>query len=262
MTEQIQVQEIALTVLDPDSPVPLYHQIEEDLRRLIQNGTIPSEALLPPEKALSQAYNVGRHTMRMALSRLVADGLISRRAGRGTIVKRQADRTQFFLDRSFTRQMADMGRRARTRVLKIMSGIITAQSPAVFTKDIGAPCLQLNRLRFGDEEPMGIQLSTILTAQCPDLAQHDFNQAGLYDILSRDYQLTITEIRHTITATIADEQQADLLQIETGDPLVVVNTTTFLDNQALFEYTTSYYRADAYEYSITHTMAGAKGHDG
>ncbi len=251
----IELSDIPVSPLNPDSPIPLYHQIEEDLRRLINKGAIPSDALLPPEVVLSQAYNVGRHTMRMALARLAADGLITRRAGRGTIVKRQPDRTKFLLDRSFTQQMADMGRTAHARVLEVHSATIDDTSPDVFVVQQGMGCLVLNRLRFGDDEPIGIQYSTILTEHCPGLEKHDFNRSGLYDIVAREYQLTIKEIQHTITATIADTEQAELLQITVGDPLVVVKTTTFLDNDQLFEHTTSFYRADKYEYSTRHTYS-------
>ncbi|MEM7031711.1 MAG: GntR family transcriptional regulator [Chloroflexota bacterium] len=259
MTSQtmIQLPDLPIATLDPDSPVPLYHQIEMDLRKLIQNGNIPSEATLPPEMTLSEAYGVGRHTIRMALSRLVSDGVISRRAGRGTFVKPQPDRTKFFLDRSFTQQMADMGRLARTKVLAIQPGVITEASPHIFADKRGTSSLELIRLRFGDEEPIGIQSSTILTDRCPNLAQQDFQQFGLYDILARTYNLTITEIQHTITAAVADEFQAKSLQIAVGEPLLVVNTTTFVANQQRFEYTISHYRADQYEYSIKHTYQSA-----
>jgi GntR family transcriptional regulator len=251
----IQVSNLPIGAVDPDSPIPLYYQIEEDLRRLISNGKIPPGATLPPEMELHRAYGVGRHTMRMALSRMVADGLISRRAGRGTFVNPQPDRTKFFLDRSFSQLMADMGREPRTQVLDISLSHITESSPDVFADKIGADCLQLARLRFGDEEPIGIQWSTILTEHCPGLDKQDFDHFGLYDILAREYNLTITQIQHAITAAVADAFQADLLQVVVGDPLLIVNTTTFLANHQLFEYTTSYYRADKYEYSTTHVYS-------
>ena len=59
----------------------------------------------------------------------MAAHLIDRKAGRGTIVKARPDRMQFYLDRSFTRQMADMGRQARSRVLSACTGVIDPTSP-------------------------------------------------------------------------------------------------------------------------------------
>ena len=89
---------------------------------------------------------------------------------------------------------------------------------------------------------------------CPGLDEQDFNHLGLYDILSREYSLAISQIQHTISAKVADQFEANALEIEVGDPLLVVHTTTFLGNGALFEFATSVYRADQYEYTTTHTF--------
>jgi DNA-binding GntR family transcriptional regulator len=51
---------------------------------------------------------------------------------------------------------------------------------------------------------------------------------------------------------VADNKQADLLQVHVGDPLLQVNTTTLLDKGEVIEYSVAYYRADKYEYSTTH----------
>jgi GntR family transcriptional regulator len=91
------------------SPVPLYHQIYLDLRQMIQSGIIPPGGMLPPEMEICQAYSVGRQTIRQAISRLVDDDLLERFAGRGTFVRTQPSHTQFFLDRSFSQQMREMG---------------------------------------------------------------------------------------------------------------------------------------------------------
>lgn len=250
--EPVTPANLPITPADADSPVPLYYQIETDLRRLISSGHLPPGATLPPELTLCQLYGVGRHTMRMALSRLAADDLISRRAGRGTVVKPQADRMKFYLDRSFTHQMADMGLQAHSKVLDATPGRLTPDGPEVFRDKVGRPCLYLMRLRLGGEEPIGLQATTILTDLCPGLERYDFNQHSLYDILARDYHLIITEIRHTISATIADDFQAEHLTVEPGDPLLVVKTAAYLDNAQVVEHTVSHYRADKYEYSTTH----------
>lgn len=255
MEHRVNIADLAITTADPDSPVPLYFQIEQDLRRLIDSGFIPPGATLPPELELCRAYGVGRHTIRLALSRLAADNLVNRRAGRGTMVKPPTDRIKFLLDRSFTRQMADMGRLPHSVVLEKIREVVGEPAPEVLQAHIGAGCLHLVRLRFGDDEPICIQYSTILTGLCPGLEHHDFNRYSLYDILASEYRLVITQIHHTIGAAIADQRQADLLRIPRGDPLLVVDTAAFTDHQQLVEFTVSYYRADRYQYSTTHTYS-------
>jgi GntR family transcriptional regulator len=243
---------LSITPVKADSPVPLYYQIENDLRRLIGAGKIPPGTTMPPELELCRLYGVGRHTMRMALSRLAADDLITRRAGRGTVVKPQTERIEFYLDRSFTRQMVEMGLEPHSKVLEVVNGQITAESPEILRQKEGESSLHLVRLRFGGKEPIGLQSTTILTAHCPGLDQYDFNQESLYDVLARNYQLVITEIKHTISATIADDFHAQLLRVTEGDPLLLVKTSAFVGKDQVIEHTLSHYRADKYEYRTTH----------
>ena len=237
-----------------DSPVPLYHQVESNLRRLIESGELPPGTTVPPENVLTERYDVSRHTIRKAMSRLANDNLIERSAGRGTFVAPEADQSRFYLDRSFTEQMAEMGRVASSRVLDSKTGTIDDEAPEILQSRSGAPCLSLSRLRLGDDEPIGIQHHTVITEECPGLEQHDFSSQSLYDLLAHEYDLRIGEIQHTITAAVADERQAELLEISLGDPLLVVHTAAFLDSGTVIEHTTSYYRADRYVYRTNHTL--------
>ena len=250
----MEVVDLDITPVEPDSPVPLYYQVESDLRRLIQEGALASGDALPPEHVLTEEYSVSRHTIRKALSRLEGDDLIERSAGRGTFVAPQADQTRFYLDRSFTQQMADMGRVASSRVLASEMGEIAEDAPEVLQGKEGAPCLRLSRVRQGDDEPIGIQHHTVLTEACPDLGRHDFTSTSLYDLLAHEYGLRISEIQHAIGAATADARQAELLEIAAGDPLLVVHTAAFLDTGTVIEHTTSHYRADRYMYKIRHTL--------
>lgn len=247
----INVCDVEFGPLDEQSPVPLYRQIEDDLRRLIGSGQLPPSASLPPEKELSHAYGVSRHTMRKALAHLVADDLITRRAGRGTTVKAQTDRMKFYLDRSFTRQMADMGRTAHSRVLKLDREVVDGTYLPAFRESLGSECLRLVRLRFGDDEPIALQSSIVLMEMCPGLDRYDFNRESLYDVLAREYQLIINRIQHTISAAVADEFQAELLRVRRDAPLLLVKTIAMLDSERIIESTITYYRADRYEYRTT-----------
>jgi GntR family transcriptional regulator len=242
------------TGIDPSSPVPLYFQVEADLRRRIQSGELVPGAALPTEHDLCREYGVSRFTVRAALARLVADRLISRSAGRGTFVLPRSERVRFYLDGSFSQQMAELGRRARSRVLSASVGHVAESDPAALHAEVGAPCFRLSRLRFGDDEPIGIQHTTVLTRKCPGLEAYDFANESLYAVLAREYDLPVSRIQHVVGAAAADAEQAELLGITEGDPLLIVYTTAFLGKSEVLEYTASYYRADRYEYSITHTF--------
>lgn len=73
-------------MLDRTSPVPLYHQIAEDLRRQIQSGTLAPGDALPTEDDLQRIYVVSRATVRQAVRQLSGAGLVRLARPHGTFV--------------------------------------------------------------------------------------------------------------------------------------------------------------------------------
>ena len=239
--------------VDPHSPVPLYHQIYLDLRQMIQRGVLLAGDMLPPEMEICQAYNVGRQTVRQSLARLVDEDLVERFAGRGSFVRARPRHAQFFLDRSFSQQMREMGRLPHSRLLSLQTGGLDPLAVPALEQYAGAPCLTLERLRLGDGEPICQQTSSILTADCPGIEKQDFENGSLYEILASRYHLLIQRIDHVVRAAAADDYRADLLGIEPGTPLLFVGTTTWLEAGRIIEHTASHYRADRFEYRTSHT---------
>jgi GntR family transcriptional regulator len=70
--------------LDQDSPVPLYEQLAELLRRAIDTGQITVR--LPSEATLTQRYGVSRGTAHRAVTILIDAGYVRISRGRGTFV--------------------------------------------------------------------------------------------------------------------------------------------------------------------------------
>ena len=238
--------------IDPHSPIPLYHQVYLDLRQMIQRELILPGEMLPPEMDICKAYGVGRQTVRQAIARLVDEDLVERFAGRGTFVREQTNHIQFFLDRSFSQQMRELGRTPHSRLLSQRAGTVDLDVPALQAYQ-DHPCLTLERLRLGDSEPICHQTSTILSERCPGIKEQDFANQSLYEVLATRYQLAISRIDHVVRAVAADEYRAELLEVQEGTPLLFVGTTAYLDDGELIEYSASYYRADRYEYSTTQT---------
>ncbi len=245
---QLSITDLPLTSVDPHSPVPLYHQISLDLRRLIEQQIIPPGSILPPETEINQAYGVGRQTVRKAIARLVDDNLVERYAGKGTFVRDHVERANFQLDRSFSQHVRDMGLEPHSRVLSQEEKTIDADSPEAMKKWKGAPSLRLERVRYGDQEPICYQSSTVLTHHCPELGQHDFSCKSLYEVLAKEFNLIIVKMDHLIRAVAADDYRAELLELPPGSPLLFVATTAFLEGGQMIELSFSYYRAERYEY--------------
>jgi len=246
-------EKLNIVPADPSKPLSLYIQILGHLKELIHSGTLQPGDMLPPEIKLSKAYRVSRQTMRQAILRLVDENILERKAGRGTFVVAQEDRLKFYLDRSFAQQIIEMGMVPHSEVLKMTTGVIDATSPEPLRCRVGAPCLGLVRLRFGDQTPIGIQYTTVITDRCPGLEEHDFSSQSLYNILWNEYQLPIIRIDQVISAVNADDWHCSLLKTVQGAALLHVRTGAYLPDGEPIEASISYYRADKYCFSTTHT---------
>lgn len=71
---------------------PKYQVIAEELRIHIQAGKYVNAQSLPTEFAIAEEYRVSRQTVRQALSLLEKDGLIEKRQGSGSYIRRNARR--------------------------------------------------------------------------------------------------------------------------------------------------------------------------
>ena len=72
--------------VDFDSPIPLYFQIQQQLREKILDGTYAYGKEVPTEMELCEMFGVSRYTVRQALDGLVKENLIQRKKRKGTIV--------------------------------------------------------------------------------------------------------------------------------------------------------------------------------
>jgi GntR family transcriptional regulator, N-acetylglucosamine utilization regulator len=253
---EILKNELANVFFDHHSPLPLYHQVYSFLRELIESGKLQPGDLLPSEADLTDLFNVGRQTVRKALSNLVNDHMLERYAGKGTFVCDAKQRNNFYMDRSFSQQLIDMGLQPYSKVLRKQPGNIDETADAQLIKKAGSPCLYLDRIRYGNDMPVGLQYCTIITERCPDIARHDFTTASLFNVLTTSYHLQIAEIYHVVNAILADEETGKLLGTAPGAPLLIEKSVTYLADGEPIEATNSYYRADKYEYSIRFQYRG------
>ncbi|MBQ1042659.1 GntR family transcriptional regulator [Micromonospora sp. C32] len=80
--------------IDPRSHTPVYVQLADLLRERIESGEMSAGSTLASEARLSQEYGIGRDAVRMAISLLRSEGLVSTRRGHGTVVRETPQRRQ------------------------------------------------------------------------------------------------------------------------------------------------------------------------
>lgn len=239
-----------MTTLIKTSPIPLYHQLAQILRSQIRSGVFQPGAKLPPERELMNLYGVSRNTVRQAIDLLAREGLLQRDQGRGTFVSRPKLRLGVMQLTSFTEDMLERNLKPSSKLLRRSIEIPPEQVADALGLAPGEKAILIERLRFADDTPMALNTSYFVLALCPGLAQEDVESQSIYWLLENKYGLRIARAEQTIRATSASHQEAVLLAVPPGAPLLVVEGVAIAEDERRVEYLRSIYRSDRYEFTV------------
>jgi GntR family transcriptional regulator len=235
--------------LDRNSWQPLYSQISEQIRQRIENELAPGDQL-PSENELMDGFGVSRNTARLAVDLLIKQGLAQRVKGRGTYVTPQ--RWQFGLYRlvSFSEETRNRGMQPSSRLIDLRQIVPSSKILKALNLQPGSEVYAVERLRLADDKPMAINNSFLPLDICPGLDQEDLSSGSIYKLIEEKYRLQIGYAQQVLKPVIASRVEADLLQMKTGGPLLLVEGTTYLVDGRPLEYNRLLYRGDRYEFPI------------
>ena len=234
--------------LDRTGPVPLYYQVSSRLEQAIRSGQIPAGARLENEIAIVQRLGLSRPTVRRAIQELVDKGLLVRRRGIGTQVV-QGQVTRGVELTSLYEDLRSTHHEPSTRVLVRETVPAPAEVAAEFAITPGEPVVYLRRQRSTDGEPVAV-LANYLPAEFADITTEDLEQRGLYQILSAR-GVSIRIAKQKIGARRAHDDESDLLDIDSGGPVLTVQRIVFDNSGRAIEFGDHCYRPDRYSFETT-----------
>lgn len=238
-------------MIDKNSPIPIYHQLEEYIKAQIDNGDLVPDEAIPSERVYADMFQISRMTIRQALTNLVNDGYLYRQKGKGTFVNRKKFEQRLQGLTSFTEDMKERGFTPGSRLVSfeiIPSGREMAER---LNLNENTPVYEIKRVRLADNVPMALE-TTYLPANLVKGLTEDIINQSLYQYIEEKLSLTIHEATQQIEASIAKEQELRLLEIEKGSPVLLILRTSLLKDGTPFEFVKSAYRADRYKF--VHTM--------
>jgi len=229
---------------------PLYFQIEMDLRKKIVDGGFKPGHLLPSERELVRSYNVSRLTVREAINRLVGQGLVVKKQGKGTFVAEQSADHMVGPLNSSSEVFLLKNYRVKTIVIKSKKMLpIKEMGKHLQLSDIGGEeIFYLERVRFANEIPVAHITCYLPYKYVADIETFDFSEATLYRTLEDYYRLELFEAYEVIEATGANRRIAELLDLTAGAPVLMNQRTTYLKDETVIEFEKVLYRSDIYKY--------------
>jgi len=233
--------------IDWTSPVPLYHQLAEQLTAAISDGTLRPGDPFENEIAMSDRLGLSRPTVRRAISELVNKGLLVRRRGIGTtvanqMVHRKAELTSLYDD------LVREGRTPRTDVLALNTEAHDDRAAEMLGLPSGSAMVSIVRLRWAGEQPLAI-LRNWLPPAMNDLTVEELEADGLYAVL-RARGVRPTVARQRIGARNATAEERRTLHMSKAEPLVTMTRSAYDADGSPVEYGDHCYRADQYSVDV------------
>jgi GntR family transcriptional regulator len=245
----------------PDYPEPLWLQAVDLINGQIAGGVLKPGSRLPPERELCQQLGISRVTLRKALGKLVADGVLDASHGRGWYVASVAPSREWPNSlESFTETAARMGLAPGSTVLRAEVVPASLDEAEELSIAPGTPLFVLERVRLLNDVPIALDLTRIPAELAPGFADTDFRTGSLYAKLA-EAGLEPVRADATIEAREADDQLARHLLVQVGKPVLVMNQLAVGgDDRPLFASTVRY-RGDRYRLrtSLLRTQPFARG---
>jgi GntR family transcriptional regulator len=238
-------------IINKDSPIPYYFQLEEILREQIESGKWAPGQQIPSETELCEIFDVSRTVVRQALNELVNEGLLYRRRGKGTFVAKP--KIAESLVQNLTGFYEDMVAKGLTPITQVLEQKLIPASKkvaAMLNLKEGDQVIKIDRLRSIGSEPILIVTTFIPYHICPALAEEDLTNQSLYAVLEDRYGLSIARGRRTLEAISASEEDAKLLGVEEGDPLIFLKSVSYLENGEPIEYFEAKHRGDRSRFEV------------
>jgi GntR family transcriptional regulator len=237
-------------MIDPNDFLPRYYQLANILRESISQGRFEAHQPIPSERQLEDLYSVSRTTIRQAIDLLIRQGYLYREHGRGTFVSPQKLQKGISELTSFTEDMRQRGIVPGQKILEI--GTVDPPSEVRLRMELPEDCgqlLRIERLRLGDDVPMGLQTSFYVLPEGQTITREELEEYGsIYRMLQEKFHLIPTEADETLEVTLATPREAALLQIPPGSPLLLSERSMYSQYRRMVEFVKILYRGDRYRY--------------
>ncbi|MDP6968958.1 MAG: GntR family transcriptional regulator [Gammaproteobacteria bacterium] len=233
-------------MLNPASPVPLYQQLAELLRRAMAAGELPEQERIPSEHALAQTYGIGRPTVRQATDLLVREGVLERRRGSGTYVMPKARHIDL-LSLGGTGQALQASELATdSEWLQLPQRVSGAECKGGYTA-----AYRLQRLTRIDSEPVLLETFYLDAAVFSDFDQGFKPRQSLSEQVKQQYFYTVTSAEQSFHVLFPSRKLAQLMQANSKLPLLHVARKLHFGKQQGLIYCDIVCRTDRFNFSQT-----------
>lgn len=239
-------------MIDKNSPLPIYYQIEEQIKKQIENGELQQNDALPSEREFAERFQISRMTVRQAINNLVNEGYLYRQKGRGTFVLGKKLEQQLVGLTSFTEDMKARGMTPSSKLLTFTIVPCTDKIAEQLEISKYSPVYEIKRIRLADDIPMALETVYMSANLVKGLTESIVNKS-LYQYIEQHIHLKIGYATQTLESSISSDLEIEHLGVSKFSPILFIQRNTYLEDSTPLEIVKSSYRADRYKFTFTMT---------
>lgn len=250
-----QIEESAATMnfttelLERESERSLYEQITDRLRHYV--STLASGQQLPTEADLVDRFQVSRSTVRKAIQQLVSEGMLSRRAGKGTFVTMSTPKIVHSIDRlaPFVETFKQVGDNLSTEVVQF--GWENIHPLPEHIAHWGSPVFLFRRLYVSSGIPHAVTQVVLPEKLGNQISKSDIEKQPIYSVLTKKLKFRLSRADFLVSCEQPTAELRELLDVSHSTFLLVLERTTLTEEGEPIEMTTHYLRPDVYKLSVS-----------
>lgn len=232
----------------------LYRRVAARLRREIESGAFEANGMLASERDLSAKLGTSRETVRKALRLLDREGTVYSEQGRGTFVAPPAVRAMARVLDGFSSDAKRRGDEPGQIILAVESVPANIAIAGVLEIEPRRPVMRVKRIRTLNGQRIGTQESFL--ALPGRFSTDDLQAAGsLYALIDDRFSIFATEGLESVGSVAANADDATLLGIEVGAPVLLCERITLSGRRQPFEYCEMRY-VSSYRYTARINRSG------
>jgi GntR family transcriptional regulator len=240
----------AVHMLNPHSPIPLYHQLADLLLAGIRSGEYPAGSRIPSEHSLAETYGIGRPTARQAIDLLVRKRILMRRRGSGTYVQTTQKEVDLFSLAGTISSFQREGLPVRTDILQ-KTRLETCVETDAENPFFGEKAYFLSRISRVEETPVLIEdiyLHPLLFAGIDGI---DMTGQSLSRIVHERYYMRPSSGKQNFKIGYLDGERAARLDVSPTTPILAVKRFLHFPQAENGVYSELYCRTDQFVFSQT-----------
>ncbi len=239
----------ATQLMTGHSPLPLYVQIRDSLRRQILDGTYQVHERLPSENEMMSVFGVSRITIRQALRDLHNEGLVFSAQGKGTFVSKPKAVQNVQRLEGFGEAMAAQGYEASARVLSIQQLKAPKAVAAALDLKPGDEAVEVKRVRYLNRSPVCIENSYFPMDVGRQMFSLDLS-GDIFPMLENLFGIPLGGADISLDSILADDEAQQYLNLKAGEAILRVERLTHNRDGCPIDFEYLCYRGDSFKYQF------------